>query len=700
MYLRLLVLGIIFNFSILQSQIPEFLLNSGHPVETKSQICVDECCKSKYKHFDDEYFQSNIQRKIYDVISYNLWLNISDFLYKADIGSENTDTLNFSGIQKIVLVIDSSGHNTFDLDAAEMNFSKVEIKSQRATSEINYNYKSPKLEFTSEENFIEGDTILIELHFSATRTRQRGIFFYPRSENPENPGTEPIIYTQSQPTFAHYWMPCNDKPYEKTVTNISLTVPVGFTALSNGNLDSLTSGTHNEINTLTYHYSHDKPISSYLSTVVASKYSYFEQHYPRFTDNTDTVKIDNYMWEIDLNPPEGHPFNAKLRLRSQPEMLKLYSSIFGEYSYDKYGTVAVFPYAFGGMEHQTMTTIHRNWIRYNAEVGLAHEVAHHWIGNLITCASWDDIWINEGGATWFEALWTEHAMQDENYYYSHMLSRANYYLTRHDAHLYPVYGVEENFVFLLTYITYNKAGWVYHMLSEIVGRKKFFETLNVVFENNKFLTVSTQDFIDLLKANIPEAKMDLDLFFEQWVYGSGHPIYEVSTSLHEIEEGKFSYDVYVSQVQKGEGYREVYEMPVEIIFLNEDGQLLDSEPVYNDGKSQKFSFTKDFKASSVMIDYRKVLCDIKESVVSVNDYMSPIAVQIAPNPVEPHGNVRLFMDSDIEIFNIRMYDLLGNEHNCGFSYGTNNIKAPANSGMYIVELNTNKGLVRKKVLVY
>ena len=698
---RFLLVIVLLNFTIAKSDLPEYLLNEGKPFETKQHICVDNCCKSKYDFTEQESLQGNFPKQIYDVLNYNLWVDLSYFLDKADKEIDNSGTLYFSGKQIVTLRIDSAGHNYFYLDANDLIIDKVKIRHKNVYT-VNYKYeKINKLEFFSNSNFEIGDTIIIEIDYEVRRNKSLGIYYFGRGAGEIPEGSEPLIYTQSEPAMAKFWMPCNDRPYDKAITSVSITVPVGFTGISNGNLDSVRAGKSGAIQTETFYYSHSSPLSSYLTTVVASKYSYFEQYYPRYSNNLDTVPIGNYMWEMDLNPPEGHVFNGKNALRNQPEMLRLYSSQFGEYSFDRYGTVAVAPYMFGGMEHQTMTTIHRNWLRYDADIGLAHEIAHHWIGNLITCATWNDIWINEGGATWFEALWIENVFKDSKYYYQHMVSKSNYYLSKNDAHLHSVFGVPENRVFELTYITYDKAGWVFHMLSELVGRDKFFKVMENIFENNKFLAVSTADFIDLFKTNIDESKMDLDLFFEQWVYDSGHPIYQITATYPESEVGKFAYDVYVSQVQEGEGYRDVYEMPIDLVFIDETGKILTSEPVYNNRRNQMFSFEFDFPVHAILVDYRKVLCKIDEMAVSVvNNPSRESGIITAPNPVEPGSQINLFYDSNVQIFEVKIYDMLGNLIlNKTENHSINMITAPLAPGMYILELNTNTGIQRKKVMV-
>lgn len=702
MFRLLTIIIIALNISYTFSNIPEYILNEGAPPESKEHVCVDGCCKSKYSIEQMAQLQGTYKAMIYDVLNYNLEIDISTFLHEADINIIAPDTLKLAAQQNIKLRIDSAGHKSFTIDAVDMIINKIEISSSKSNNNISYDYDNVKLTFSSIDNFELGDTIDILIDYAINRKQQRGIYFYGRSIESYGDGSEPIIYTQGQPSLTRYWMPCNDKPYDKAITSVNIIVPKGYTALSNGDLDAIISFEDGEFAKNKFQFVHTKPLSPYLTTIVASRYSEFMQYYPRHTNNLDTVEIRNYMWDIDINPPTGHPFNGRNSLKNQPEMLRYYSSVFGEYEFDSYGTVAVFPYMFGGMEHQTMTTIHRNWLRYFSETGLSHEVAHHWIGNLITCATWDDIWINEGGATWCEALWYENAFQDDFRYYEHMTGKANFYFSRENAHLLPVYGVPESQVFVQTHITYNKAGWVYHMLSEIVGREKFFNVMNNVFENNKFLSVSTADFIELLKKNIDSASMNLDLFFQQWVYDSGHPIYSLTANYPNSEPGKYIYEVYVNQIQNGTGYRDVYEMPLDLLFYDENGELLATKSVYNDQRTQEYTFEFDFPVKNITVDSRKVLCKVNDIISSFTEEAPQSNVIIAPNPSLTNSQVNVIHRSNNLIKSITIYDNLGrivyqDQDSKGIS--TNSIVSPNISGVYHVLITEASGKITASKLI-
>jgi aminopeptidase N len=681
----------------LNANIPWQILNDNSNFENKKHICYENCCENKYEHLNNDIFLSNVERRPYNVLSHDLTLDFTSPLRLADLNQKN-ENVEFSGLQIIKLVIDSSEIKSFELDANMMDILDVKISSPNSLGEFLSSYKNSVLKIYSITDFQVNDTLKIEIEYKVDRPSQIGLYMYNRVENPKLQVLEPILYTQSETSFASYWMPCNDKPYDKVISNVSIIVPEGFTGLSNGTLDSV-SYIYNNIDTnLKFSYSHPSPISTYLITVAASKFSKFEQKYVRHSDNNDTIEIDNFMWDIDLQSPSGHLFNAKNALMKQPEMLSFFSATFGEYAFEKYGTVAVTPYQYGGMEHQTLTTIHRNWLKGSAELGLVHEVAHHWIGNLITCATWNDIWINEGGATWFEALWQGFIHNDEVRYYHHTDVKANYYLNKINSHLDAIYGLDESEVFVKTYLTYDKAGFVYHMLSEILGRENFIETLRTIFKTNKHQAVTTEDFINLIKLNSNAPKMDLDLFFSQWIYDSGHPIYDIAIDFISNDNNKFKYDVYLKQEQEGNGFREIYKMPLDIIFYDYFGKIVEIRNVYNDLRQQKFTFEFDQPVHKVNIDNRKVLCKISENTTYLNTDISDISIKIAPNPVVKNDYINILNKDNIQINSIKIIDILGNEvHN--FIGNLTKIPSPSLSGMYHLVIDSSTGISTKIIIV-
>lgn len=613
------------------------------------------------KKYNFENFHSKFEIKPYDVLKYSLLLDFSEALKDAEINKDKNMQNYFSGKQSIIAKIDSSTIYNISFDANDMIINDVKVVSKKNPNEnFTYEYKNlNELLISCENAFVQGDTLTIDIDYSVNRNYRKGFYLYAPASYTVGPNTyytvEPLAYTMSEPTDARFWMPCNDQPYDKAISNISIKVPKDYTAVSNGVLDSVS----NNENTQIFHWSHSSPISTYLMAATASKYAYYEQKYPRYSNALDTVIIENYCWQIDLDSPKDHPYNAVKSLQNQPEMLRYYSSLFGEYSFEKYGTVAVHPYIFGGMEHTTLTTINRDWLRGYAEIGLAHEIAHHWIGNLITAASWDDIWINEGGASWFEALWDEHINNNPFSYYANMYMKTKDIFQKPDAHKLSVYGMPLNDIFNKPYMVYNKGSWVFNMLSEIVGKEKLISIMKDIFEENKFKAIDTYQFIDLIKSKIQSPAMDLDLFFDEWLFGTGYIKYALDIEQIEAKENYFKYNLMVNQVQSGEGFRDLYEMPIEIIFTDENENVIFTKNEYNNNRNQVFTYEFDKPIKYAYVNIYKVLCLHTQIATNVNENLANNIFIINPNPVNDLLNINIPNDLFKENSNVEIVDLMG-----------------------------------------
>ena len=205
------------------------------------------------------------------------------------------------------------------------------------------------------------------------------------------------VYNLSEPSYASAWFPCNDIPSDKAMLDIKITNDSSQTSVSNGILVS------KELNQdrMTYHWKTYYPISTYLISLYSSKYSEFGDKY--ISAVGDTMPIQYYAFP-------NHLEEAKIDFKDTPKMIEFFAKTFGEYPFlkEKYG-IAEFLWQMGAMEHQTITGIGSNFVsgkNYFEDV-YVHELAHHWWGNAVGPATWKDIWLNEGFATYSEALYAE-----------------------------------------------------------------------------------------------------------------------------------------------------------------------------------------------------------------------------------------------------------------------------------------------------
>ncbi|MHC1737304.1 MAG: M1 family metallopeptidase [Ignavibacteriaceae bacterium] len=347
----------------------------------------------------------------------------------------------------------------------------------------------------------------------------------------------PLIYSLNEPISASKWLPSNDIPSDKVLTDMRITADSNLVSISNGKLISVNLFKDKK----TYHWKTTYPISTYLISLNTSKYSHF----------TDTYTgLDNKEMEIHYFPVIDHLDEAKTDWEDHPQMIRVFAELFGEYPFidEKYG-VTEFLWMNGAMEHQTITSM-----GYKLMTGrkffndiLVHELAHQWWGNAVGPASWKDIWLNEGFATYSEALYDE-ALYGKGGLSGNMNKLFSVYF--HGT----LYNPED----LFSKTVYDKGAWVLHMLRGEVGDNAFFAILRKYFETYKYKNASTEDFKSVAEK---VSGKDLTKFFDQWVYkGEDIPMIEYDKVLKK-ENNKLYLDLELYQIQ--DLYR-VYDIPIEI----------------------------------------------------------------------------------------------------------------------------------------
>lgn len=401
--------------------------------------------------------------------------------------------------------------------------------------------------------FAIGETVTVAITYERDLSfprfeERRGYYWYPKDFQPGHVWQN-IGYTMSEPSDARLWMPCYDDPSEKATADINVTVPAGYIGASNGRLTSIES---NPDGTVTYRWSSEYPIATYLMVITASSYATYSHFYGKVTAPTDSIEVQYYMWREDS---AGAQFNAVQAFSKTVRMMEAYSHIFGEYPFEKYGMAVVYPFLYGGMEHQTLSSIHRAWISVAAyphyEDGIAHELAHQWWGNMVTCRTWADIWLNEGFASYAEALWRE-VEYGEASYEQKMRSFRTFNVTWRGAMYDPL---SQGYP-LFNSSVYHKGAWVLHMLRAVVGDSLFFAILGNYRQVHEYGAATTRDFQDVVNAT---AGASYDWFFDQWVYGGGWPEYAYTTHW---DPNTQSYTVKVFQMQ--DSLWQTFKMPLEL----------------------------------------------------------------------------------------------------------------------------------------
>ncbi len=359
---------------------------------------------------------------------------------------------------------------------------------------------------------------------------ESGLYF----ERPDGP----LIYTLSEPWLAYTWWPVKEDNTDKATLDITVTVPNGLSVAANGVL----AGTMDASPGWTaWHWRSRYPIAPYLVAFAAARYNTF----------SDTMHVGNLSMPVQfwILPSSDTPSNREGWLRAVA-MLEILGPFFGGYpfTYEKYG---IYEFGFGGgMEHQTATGQSGF-----GEVLTSHELGHQWWGDLITCATWHDIWLNEGFATYSTALWWEFRSGEDDREALRYVMDA-YRPDDPDETVYVFDDSDPHRIFSFN-ASYEKGAWALHMLRGVTGDPRFFTILQVYRQRFGFGAATTEDFKAVVESVMEQP---MDWFFDEWIYGSGAPDYRFSWRETEVD-GQRYLEVGLRQVQPGR----VFTMPVQIM---------------------------------------------------------------------------------------------------------------------------------------
>lgn len=416
---------------------------------------------------------------------------------------------------------------------------------------------------------IRKDTFRIKIKYMGT-PQKRGFssFVFGKLNN------IPLVYSMNEPNYASTWFPCNDRPDDKVLIDIKIKADSELVSVSNGKLIN----TVIEGNKKIYHWKTFYPISTYLISVNSSKYDHFYDYY--VDENGDSMRIEYF-------PLEKHLANAKIDWKEHPKMIEVFAKIFGEYPFinEKYG-VTEFLWQMGAMEHQTITSIGSSLVtgRKHFTDIYVHELAHHWWGNCVGPKTWKDIWLNEGFATYSEALYDE-------YLYGKDALKSNLSSIFDDEYEGTLYNPTEMF----SNTVYNKGAWVLHMLRFEIGDSLFFNVLKDYLNTYKFSNASTFDFINVVKKNY---KNNVDHFFKQWVFeGEGYIKVDYEWNQKRINDN-YECLIKLEQVQKEYSF---YKFPLEIKILFDDESEIKNKVELNK-KSEQFELKFNKKIKQIVLD--------------------------------------------------------------------------------------------------
>ena len=515
--------------------------------------------------------------------------------------------------------------DSLELDAKNMLIHKMEL-TQPAAAKLNYTYSdSQKLKIKLNKTYKADEPYTIYIEYtsrpdsvrqqgSAAITDAKGLYFIdPKDTDPHKPRQ---LWTQGETESNSAWFPTIDKPNAKTTFEIAMTVDTGLATLSNG---VMTSTKKNTDGTRTDTWKLDKqPFAPYLVMMAVGKFAVVK-------DKWKNIPVDYYV------DPAYKPY-ARDIFGNTPEMLTYYSNAFGhEYPWSKYAQVVVHDFVSGAMENVTASVFFNNLhqtrrelLDNNHEDIIAHELSHHWFGDLVTIEEWGQIPLNEAFATYAEYLWLNHKYgNDEGQY--HLLEDLHQYMAESQSKQVPLiryrYEARED---MFDAHSYQKGGRVLHMLHKTVGDDAFFAALKLYLERHKYGTVEIED---LRQAFEEVTGHDYKWFFDQWFLNAGHPNVNIETSYNDDNK---TVNVTLSQTPSGYDSPGPWRMPLAIDVYTSAGRQR-HQVVFN-SEEETFTLPSAEKPLLVNVDAEKMMLWVKTENKTANEF----AYQYA--------NAPLFMD--------------------------------------------------------
>lgn len=456
------------------------------------------------------------------------------------------------------------------LDAKGMDIHSVKLVSDNP-KELQYQYDDLFLKIDLDKTYERTDTFTVLIDYTAKPEEweaggsqaimsDKGLYFI----NPlgEDPNKVKQIWTQGETEASSVWYPTIDAPNEKMTQEIQMTVKEEYKTLSNG---KLILSSENGDGTRTDVWKQDIPHAPYLTMMFVGDFAVVK----------DTlVKSDGSVLEVDYYVEKEWEKYAKDIFGATPEMIKFFSERLGyDYPWDKYAQVVVRDYVSGAMEN-TSAVIHgdflyqtkRDLIDSDNESIIAHELFHHWFGDLVTCESWANLPLNESFANYSQFLWDEYKYGENHADYYAEVEEEGYfqsaeYSGMHDMIWFAYKDKEQMF----DGHSYNKGGRILHMLRNYVGDDAFFESLKLYLHQNEFKPAE----IHQLRLAFEEVTgEDLNWFFNQWFFGKGHPVLEVEYAIDSTEN---TLNVKIEQAQN---FDEVplYKLPFKIKVFSGDNE--------------------------------------------------------------------------------------------------------------------------------
>ena len=482
------------------------------------------------------------------------------------------------------------GDVTHSLSILREGTSKISFDSVGlAIQSVSVNRASAKFESTADKLLVAlpvaahaGDKFEIEIRYEGKPAK--GLYFIlPDKEYPDRARQ---IWTQGESEDTRYYLPTYDYPNDRLTTETILTVPASWITVANGKLVSVSSASGGM---KTWTWREALPSSTYLITVVAGEF--------------DEVKQSWRGIPVTYYAPKGRGDRLLPNYERTPAMMEVFSKKLGlDYPWEKYAQVMVDDFVAGGMENTSATTNTSSSLKDPKLISefpgdedplISHELAHQWFGDLVTCKDWGDIWLNEGFATFFEMVWSEqHYPRDQADY--ERWQKMKEWLDQTSLYAKPIVRHDFDDSSEFDDNAYGKGGLVLYMLRHEIGEEPFYRGVRRYLELNRGKNVVTAD---LVKAIEEANHIDVQHFFDEWIYGAGAPKFEAS---YTYDDAKRQIALSVKQAQKVEGRVGIFQAPVDVEVVTPSGSKLHT--IHISKQAQTFLMSADAPPLMVVFD--------------------------------------------------------------------------------------------------
>ncbi len=576
-----------------------------------------------------------------DVLNYDLHLYVP------------SSSGNIYGYTAVTFSPKMSNVNSISLDLLKMTIDSVKLNGNI----LSYTYDDTLLISTFPSALNSTDTAIIYIYYRGTPQQDPSSWggWYFSSGYSFNLG---VGFESIPHNFGRVFHPCFDNFMEHATYDFYITTSINNKAYCNGKLISDTLDLNGD---RVRHWKMDDPITSYLASIAVANYTQVNQQYFS-TVTTDTIPIQLTSLAADTS-------DFKSAFVNLPYAIEAFEESYGAHFFNKIGFVAV-PFSSGAMEHATNIAFPVAFLGNTFyESVMAHELAHHWWGDLVTCKSAEDMWINEGMATYSEKLFFENRY-GPNRYKSEVRSGHKSSVWKHhvdDGGFFALSAVPQ----VVTYGThsYTKGSDVAHTLRGYLGDSLFFLGLKTILANNQLQNINSNDFMNQLNA---VNGIDVTDFFNDWINQPGYLQFEIDSFVVVPNGGNFDVTVYTRQKMRGANHYG-NNVPVSIFFRDNDWSL-QQEKIYISGQFSSTTFTIPFAPTYVALNEDEKISDaitgdqlvIKTTgtksypyanfTMSVQSLTDSAFVRVEHNWVKPHQGV---MDPTIVVSKQRYWRIHG-----------------------------------------